>query len=390
MNIMFVTHYPEMYGANQSMFNLAKQLCDDYNCKIVILCQSQYNCDFEEYAKNIANCKVYFIRFYNTTFKPNRIIPMIRANVASLVNEYEIKQIRTIIEENKIDLIHTNSFSTLVGAQIAEKYNIPHIWHIREFLEEDYGCSQIRNMIFRRAIKYTKKFIAISNAIKNKYDRAIRGATIDVVYNGLPLLPYSRSLKKDNNIIFAISGVIREEKGILEAIKAFININDSMVDHCELWVIGGGIENVNDPYVRQILDTVNKSDEIYKERIKFLGYRKDILSLLESVDVGLVCSKQEAFGRITIEYMMKGVFVIGANTGGTAELIKDGETGLLYQQGDYLALCKRMIDYIMKKDQYRIVISQARNYSEQFTIKECARKVYKHYMEVLERAPGNT
>ena len=47
-----------------------------------------------------------------------------------------------------------------------------------------------------------------------------------------------------------------------------------------------------------------------------------------------VCSRAEAFGRVTVEAMKCGVPVIGARAAGTAELIKDGQTGLLYQPGN--------------------------------------------------------
>ena len=41
-------------------------------------------------------------------------------------------------------------------------------------------------------------------------------------------------------------------------------------------------------------------------------------------------SPYEAFGRVTIEYMMAGLPVIGRNGGATPEIIKENETGMLY------------------------------------------------------------
>lgn len=46
----------------------------------------------------------------------------------------------------------------------------------------------------------------------------------------------------------------------------------------------------------------------------------------KKIDVELVCSRSEAFGRVTIESMMSSNPVIGANTGGTKELIIEGLT----------------------------------------------------------------
>jgi glycosyltransferase involved in cell wall biosynthesis len=53
-----------------------------------------------------------------------------------------------------------------------------------------------------------------------------------------------------------------------------------------------------------------------------------------SSDIVLVCSRSEAFGRVTIEGMFSGRPVIGARSAATAELIKDGVNGLLYDPGN--------------------------------------------------------
>ena len=58
-------------------------------------------------------------------------------------------------------------------------------------------------------------------------------------------------------------------------------------------------------------------------------------------DVILVCSQWEAFGRITVEAMLTGKAVIASANGGTTELIKDGENGLLYTYGNYIHCLKR-------------------------------------------------
>lgn len=65
-------------------------------------------------------------------------------------------------------------------------------------------------------------------------------------------------------------------------------------------------------------------------------------ALLRRADAILMCSKREAFGRVTVEGMLAGKPVIGANSGGTLELIQDGITGLLYTSGDPKALAEKI------------------------------------------------
>jgi glycogen synthase len=59
-------------------------------------------------------------------------------------------------------------------------------------------------------------------------------------------------------------------------------------------------------------------------------------------DVCLMTSTKEAWGRVTVEYMILGRPVIGTNTGATKEMVKDGETGYLYEPGDYQSLTKHI------------------------------------------------
>ena len=52
----------------------------------------------------------------------------------------------------------------------------------------------------------------------------------------------------------------------------------------------------------------------------------------------LMCSKYEAFGRVTAEAMLNDCLVIGRNSGGTPELIEHGKTGFLFNTNDELTV----------------------------------------------------
>ncbi len=78
------------------------------------------------------------------------------------------------------------------------------------------------------------------------------------------------------------------------------------------------------------------------ERVEFVPYTSDPHSRFAAADIVLMCSWREAFGRVTIEGMKAGKPVIGAVSGATPELVRDGETGLLYPPGDVAALADRL------------------------------------------------
>ncbi len=65
------------------------------------------------------------------------------------------------------------------------------------------------------------------------------------------------------------------------------------------------------------------------ERTHLLGEVGDVPGVLAALDVLLVPSWEEAFGRVVVEGMAMGLPVIATNHGGPPEIIRDGRTGFL-------------------------------------------------------------
>lgn len=64
-------------------------------------------------------------------------------------------------------------------------------------------------------------------------------------------------------------------------------------------------------------------------RIRFLGWRDDIHSLLEAADIYVCASRFEAHGNIILEAWAHSLPIVSARSPGPEHLIKHGETGLL-------------------------------------------------------------
>ncbi len=64
-------------------------------------------------------------------------------------------------------------------------------------------------------------------------------------------------------------------------------------------------------------------------RVRFLGERHDIPAVLAAMDISVVPSLSESLSNVILESMAAGVPVVASRVGGNAELISDGETGLL-------------------------------------------------------------
>ena len=74
------------------------------------------------------------------------------------------------------------------------------------------------------------------------------------------------------------------------------------------------------------------------ERVRWLGHRDDVPSLLAAADVFVLPSLNEGLPLAAMEAMLAGVPIVAADAGGTGEIVHDGVTGLLVPPGDPRAL----------------------------------------------------
>jgi L-malate glycosyltransferase len=83
----------------------------------------------------------------------------------------------------------------------------------------------------------------------------------------------------------------------------------------------------NEEYVAGLRELVRALD--LEERVSWLGEREDVPELIGALDVLLLPSSQEPFGRALIEAMALEVPVIATDVGGPTEIVHDGREGLL-------------------------------------------------------------
>ena len=138
------------------------------------------------------------------------------------------------------------------------------------------------------------------------------------------------------------------------------------------------IGNCRPEFKEELLDKTRKVGA--ESQVEFLGYCKDTTPYYEKATAFLMCSDNEAMGRTTIEAFWNGCPVIGRNTGGTPELICDGENGYLFDTIDELADLMRKVAHQDKSK----VIENARNFALQnFTEEEYGKKIEIVYQTVM-------
>jgi glycosyltransferase involved in cell wall biosynthesis len=113
-----------------------------------------------------------------------------------------------------------------------------------------------------------------------------------------------------------------------------------------LVIVGDALFTEDDRRYREELRRM-ADEEGLKGRIHFLGFRSDVVPLLQAMDVVLHCSvAPEPFGRVIVEAMLAGTPVVATRGGGVEEIVADGRTGLLVPPDDPAALAAAVERYM--------------------------------------------
>lgn len=304
----------------------------------------------------------------------------IKYSINAKKNQKEAEKRYLTLKEQNYDIVYLNNNGSSYGALLAKLLNIPYVWHFRG---EIYEKAKFLNPI-AGLIRECNRIIAISMDMKELYQKnnIMALAPIDVVLNGIDLTGCKPSSQnRDQGFHIIQCGRIANEKCQLDAIKA-VEIVAQKHEDVRLHIVGSayGVDGV--AYEKKIEKYVN--DHKLNEIVIFEGYRDDVGVFRENMNCELICSIREPFGRVTIEGMRSGLIVIGADTGGTKEIIKDESVGVLFRQGDSEDLAKKIIFAYENIDKATKIAQQGMNYSKtHFLPKETVEGVNTIFENVL-------
>lgn len=312
--IIYIAHSSGLQGAGFALLNIIKGIAP-YSIEPIVVVPSKG----ELYYKLLnLGVRCFSINCYNATFPRNGSFRNIclyipRLIRTKIVNAIAFLKFSKIVVREKPDAVHTNTGVIRYGSRVANKYHIPHFWHIREYQADNsdyqpFGGAEKLLQLFHEPNNHC---IAITKALFEKF--GLNNNKDIYIYDGV----FSENFESMSGIstkkYFLFCGALIRSKGVYEIIDAFNNICNDIPDY-ELWLAGMDTENV-----QNYLKTNN-----FSTRIKILGFRNDVYSLMANSTALIVPSLNEGFGFISVEAMLNKTLVIGKNTAGIKEQFDNG------------------------------------------------------------------
>jgi glycosyltransferase involved in cell wall biosynthesis len=120
------------------------------------------------------------------------------------------------------------------------------------------------------------------------------------------------------------------------------------------------------------------------DRFIFPGFRNDVPQILSCTDIYVQPSFKEALGSSIIQAMAMGKPVVASNTGGIPELVKDNETGLLFEPKNPEALAQAVLK-LAEDETRRLKMGSLgrKRVLESFTLDRMIDEIESWYQEAL-------
>jgi D-inositol-3-phosphate glycosyltransferase len=99
-----------------------------------------------------------------------------------------------------------------------------------------------------------------------------------------------------------------------------------------------------------------------QERIHFRPFNENVQAAFAALDMFIMPSLDETYGMVTIEAILSGIPVMGADSGGTRELLGYGTMGILFLPGNAFDLARKIKQVLVKFDPLRLMAVSAQEY----------------------------
>lgn len=260
---------------------------------------------------------------------------------------------RGIVRREQPQIIHANSVRAGLVATLATLgMNVPVLWHVHDILPRHPLSLPIRMAAaFSSKTSVVSVSKATASSFEGKYLRRLLGRRSSTLYNGIDTERFTRERGNRARVREALAlnskdfcighiGQFSERKNQLGMIRAFAELLPQR-PNAVLLLVGAPLFAHEVKYAQQLEQEVRNLQ--IEGRVRFLGQRSDVPSLMQALDLLVVNSQQEPLALTVVEGFSAHLPVLGSRIGGIPEMIENGVTGWLISAPDPRSLASDIV-----------------------------------------------
>ncbi len=289
------------------------------------------------------------------------------------------KQLKALQKQNHYDVVYCHTpVGGFMGRLLAKKFKIPCIYMVHGFHFYN-GCPIKNKLIFKTLESWASKYTDVLITINEEDYQAAKKMKAKKVFKingiGVDFSTYKKneSLNKDefkkslgldtDDFVITSVGELNENKNTFRLLEVMKNITNTKIKYL---VCGQG------PLEEKYRKYINENN--LQDRVKLLGFRRDIPDILTISNLYLMPSYREGLSKSMMEAMCYGLPIVASKIRGNTDLVGDNEGGILCSPTDnqafldaintlfedeslYEKCSKRNIEFIKNFD-LKIVLSQ--------------------------------
>lgn len=238
------------------------------------------------------------------------------------------------------DVVHANTTRAGLIAIAARAFGAPApLVHVRDWTPPSRAGDAVLSVVARAA----GSIVANSRYVADQFDRVGAAARVEVIHNPVDLARFDPSTQDRaasrarlglaaDTPVAGVVGQLTPWKGQDDAVRALAVARET-IEGAQLVVAGSAkfataAARFDNAGFAADLALLPESLGIGGS-VHLLGEVDDVPGVLAALDVLLVPSWEEAFGRVVVEGMAMGLPVIATGVGGPPEIIDDGRTGFI-------------------------------------------------------------
>ena len=252
----------------------------------------------------------------------------------------ELQRISRLVRQRGIDVIHTHQTRAhTFGVLLKMRTGVPVIatahhrrihlhWRLNDFVIANSQATYDFHRRVSRVSRAKMKTVYCFSDLERFH--SVQGKKIPKIRNTHRLGP--------DDFLICVAGQVAPRKGhdvLFEALPQLIE----KIPNLKVLLVGRF--GRRQKYVKQLRSFLIEKNLI--GRVKWAGYRSNVAEYMAASQMVVVPSIEEPLGLVALEAMAAGTPVVATGSGGLAEIVLDGQTGLSVKPGDASALAQAIL-----------------------------------------------